>query len=162
MLLGAGVGSFASAKIGIAPSRRWWWPFVGSLTTMSVFVAAHDAVFDMFLGAPPAIRVAVALLMIFPLSFFMGMPFPLGVLVVEKFPRGAIAWAWAVNGVSTVLGGFLAIVISLVAGFSAALIVGWCVYVLAFIALRALVPRRGALEFGQAESLGNVLSARAT
>jgi spermidine synthase len=151
MLFGAGIGSFASAKLGIAPSRRWWWPFVGILTTMIAFLLAHDIIFETALGAPLAMRVAVALMTIFPLAFFMGMPFPLGVLVVEKFPRGAIAWAWAVNGVSTVLGGFLAIVISLIAGFSAALIVGWCAYGLAFVALRALVPRRGALLVGEAE-----------
>jgi spermidine synthase len=151
MLFGAGLGSFASARIGITPSRRWWWPFVGILAAMSAFLAAHDVLFETFLGAPLALRIAAALAMIFPLSFFMGMPFPLGVLVAEKFPRGAVAWAWAVNGVSTVLGGFLAIVISLLAGFSAALVVGWCAYGLAFVALRALVPRRGAVEVGRAD-----------
>ena len=62
----------------------------------------------------------------------MGMPFPIGILSIKHLPNGAVAWAWALNGVFTVIGGFSAVVISLFAGFTIALLVGCSAYVVAF------------------------------
>lgn len=138
MLLGAGVGSFASGRIGISPLQRWWLPFVGILVSMAVFVLVKDQVITASLSAPLVVRIAISLSIILPIAFFMGMPFPVGVLSIERLGGGAVAWAWALNGVFTVVGGFAAIVISLFAGFTTALVVGCMAYALAYFALRSL------------------------
>jgi hypothetical protein len=70
--------------------------------------------------------------MIFPLGFFLGMPFPLGVLAIQKEPKGAIAWAWGMNGLFTVIGGFLSIVFSIIWGFQLTLIIALIIYSFAF------------------------------
>jgi hypothetical protein len=80
--------------------------------------------------------------MIFPLGFVLGMPFPLGILAIEHQPRGAIAWAWGMNGVFTVAGGLGSMIISLMRGFDFAIGVALVLYaaaMLAFVPLRDMV-----------------------
>jgi hypothetical protein len=82
--------------------------------------------------------------MIFPLGFFLGMPFPLGILAIEHQPRGAIAWAWGMNGVFTVAGGLGSMIISLMRGFDFAIGVALVLYagaMLAFVPLRDMVAK---------------------
>ena len=75
---------------------------------------------------------------IFPVAFFLGMPFPLGVLTVEHKPQGTVAWAWALNGLFTVAGGIFCAVFSVYFGFIATVTVALFAYVVAFFAFRAL------------------------
>jgi hypothetical protein len=69
--------------------------------------------------------------MMFPIGFFLGMPFPLGILILENRPPGAIAWAWGMNGLFTVVGGLLAIVFSIEWGFSITLLIACLLYAMA-------------------------------
>ena len=45
----------------------------------------------------------------------MGLPFPLGLRRLAR-AEGGVAWAWAVNGVSSVLGATLAILLAMEVG----------------------------------------------
>lgn len=90
-------------------------------------------IFGIFLQNGEAVRIAVATLMIFPIGFFLGMPFPLGILAIEKKPRGAIAWSWAMNGLFTVIGGILSVLLSIYYGFQITLIFAMMVYLVAWI-----------------------------
>jgi hypothetical protein len=137
MLLAAGLGSFASGRAGITPAVRWKVPFIGVLVTGIVLLAVHQSVFELFLQTGEAVRIAVAIVLIFPLGFFLGMPFPLGILAIEKRPSGAIAWAWAMNGLFTVIGGILSVVLSIFYGFRVTLLAALLIYCLAFF----LFPR---------------------
>ena len=71
--------------------------------------------------------------MIFPLAFFLGMPFPLGILAVSGQARGAVAWAWAFNGLFTVVGGLSSVLISIFYGFQNTVIVATAIYMLGFL-----------------------------
>jgi hypothetical protein len=81
---------------------------------------------------PLLIRMGIALLFIFPSGFFMGMPFPLGILTLRGQPQGSIAWAWGVNGLFTVIGGLFGIVSSVQWGFKFTLLLACVFYALAF------------------------------
>ena len=99
-------------------------------------------------------RILVAGLMLFPLGFFLGMPFPLGVLAIAGRPRGAVAWAWGMNGLFTVIGGLLSMLLSLWYGFNFAITFALCLYALAFAAYRPLRDAQGtAAGQGGAEAL---------
>ena len=76
--------------------------------------------------------------MIFPIGFLLGMPFPLGILAIAHQPRGAIAWAWGMNGLFTVVGGLLSVPISVAFGFNVAILAALGLYALAFAAFRKL------------------------
>ncbi len=132
LLLSAGVGSMFSAKFNILPRGNWQVPFWGILVIGIVLLAVHQPVFNIFLQSTQIIRISVAVLMIFPLGFFLGMPFPLGILALAEKPKGAIAWAWAMNGLFTVIGGIGCVVVSLFYGFRITLCLAMLIYCLAF------------------------------
>jgi uncharacterized membrane protein YagU involved in acid resistance len=132
MLLSAGMGSAASEKLGITPNRKWALPFIGILVLGTTLTLLYPQLSHVALGLPLAGRILASGAMIFPLGFFLGMPFPLGILAITGHPRGAIAWAWGMNGLFTVAGGFAAILISMGYGFSVAIGVALFLYAVAF------------------------------
>ena len=133
LLVAAGMGSWSSAFMGISPYRRWYWPFLGILMYGTGFLLIYPGLFDIFLGSGVLVRSIVAGVVIFPLGFFLGMPFPLGILLIENHSKGAIAWAWGMNGLFTVIGGILSVLISIYFGFSTTLIFSMLIYMLAYL-----------------------------
>ncbi len=138
LLLGAGLGSYASRHLHITPRNRWHWPFWGVLVTGLLSGTFYPALFNHWLASPELARILVAAVALFPLGFFLGMPFPLGLLALEKCPRGAGAWAWGMNGLMTVTGGLIGIVLSILWGFQLTLLAALGLYGLAFAALSRL------------------------
>jgi hypothetical protein len=132
LLVAAGIGSGCSRRLGISVTNRWSWPFLGILISGISLLVSHSYIFDSFLGSATAIRVIVAALVMFPLGFFLGMPFPLGILALQRQPQGAIAWAWGLNGLFTVIGGLASVLVSLFLGFKITLLVALTIYLIAF------------------------------
>jgi len=93
MLLGAGLGSLCSSSLGISLHERWKWPFWGIFVTGLAILVGHSPNFDLLLGQPTWLRVLVSASMIIPFGFFLGIPFPLGILALEGYERMAIPWA---------------------------------------------------------------------
>ena len=143
MLMGAGLGSASSEKLGIGVRSRWAIPFVAIIALGLAILLIYPFATHFAMALPLGWRVIVGAVMIFPLGFFLGMPFPLGILAVAHRPRGAIAWAWGMNGVFTVAGGLASVIISLLRGFDFAVGVALVLYaaaMLAFVSLRERVP----------------------
>lgn len=139
LLVSAGIGSAASEKIGITPKRLWTVPFIGVLVCGAALVLLYPVVAHAALALSQVGRVLVAALMIAPLGFFLGMPFPLGILAIENHPKGAIAWAWGMNGLFTVAGGFLGMLIGMGYGFNFTITLALLLYAVAFATFRALL-----------------------
>jgi hypothetical protein len=137
------VGSFCSEKFIITLTHRWMWPFLGIEIAGLFLLVIYPYIFHVFLASPMLLRILIAMILIFPLGFFLGMPFPLGILGLQNQPKGAIAWAWGLNGLFTVIGGLASVVLSLFLGFKATLLVALGLYVLAFwlfARIRRLAP----------------------
>lgn len=132
LLLSAAMGSFFSSKINIGSGKRWCWPFIGVLVMGVFIIFSHAYIFDFFLTSKTAIRILAAVVMIVPIGLFMGMPFPLGILSIKKQPAGAIAWAWGLNGLFTVIGGLLSVILSIFLGFKATILIALFIYAIAF------------------------------
>jgi hypothetical protein len=143
LLLAAALGSLSAELLEIGPDRRWWWPFAGLFAIGLGTWVIYPDVINLFLSAPTWVRIAVAVLLTLPLGFFMGMPFPLGILLLDSQTRGAIAWAWGMNGLFTVIGGVAAGVLSIEIGFRATILIALGIYGIAFFLLASLrsVPR---------------------
>jgi len=134
ILLAAALGSYCSGNFfGISPQRRWSIPFVGIVLSSILLIFFQQKMFGIFLQNGEITRIAVAAAMLFPLGFFLGMPFPLGILAIEKKPRGAIAWAWAMNGLFTVIGGIISVLLSIFYGFQVTLVAAIAIYLIAWI-----------------------------
>jgi spermidine synthase len=156
MLFSAGVGSAASERLGIGTRRRWAIPFSAILAIGLALVVFYPSLARLALALPVAGRILASAAMIFPLGFFLGMPFPLGILAIANQPRGAIAWAWGMNGLFTVVGGFLSLVLSVIYGFNFAVLLALGLYLIAFVMfakVRDMQPSRAT----QAQTAGPVL-----
>ena len=142
VLFSAGVGSAASERLGIGTNTRWAVPFVAILAVGLALVALYPALAHLALALSLPGRMLASSIMMFPLGFFLGMPFPLGILAISNQPRGAIAWAWGMNGLFTVVGGFVSVIVSVTFGFNFAILLALTIYSVAF----AVFPKLRAME----------------
>ncbi len=133
LLLAAGLGSMSSGRFRISSQNRYWIPFAGIIAAGLVTLAVYPVYFHLFLQSPILVRILAAVVLILPLGFFMGMPFPLGILSISSCPEGAIAWAWAMNGLFTVIGGIGSVLLSIYLGFRMTLLVALSLYVVALL-----------------------------
>jgi len=67
---------------------------------------------------PLTARIAFTSVILFPLGFFMGMPFPLAMRLIGKDDKELIPWAWSANGTASVVSASLALTIAISGGFS--------------------------------------------
>ncbi|MBU1567582.1 MAG: hypothetical protein KJ630_18395 [Proteobacteria bacterium] len=132
LLIAAGLGSAMSGKLGISPRGLWFIPFIGVVVCSIMILLVYQQYFELFLQSSTIVRIIAASALIFPLGFFLGMPFPLGILTIEMQPRGSIAWAWAMNGLFTVIGGLCSVLLSIFYGFQATLVIAILIYLVAF------------------------------
>jgi hypothetical protein len=138
MLLAAGLGSAAAERLGISATNRWPVPYVGTLLFGGLVWIVHPYVFDAFLASSIFVRALIAGVMIFPMSFFMGMAFPLGILAIKDKPAGAVAWAWGMNGLFTTIGALGSVLLAIFVGFKATLLIAFAIYLAAGLAFRRL------------------------
>ena len=137
-LFAAGVGSLLSEKMQLLEKQRWWVPFLGIVISALLLIFYKQVLFDQFLQYDTVTRVLISVAMIFPLAFFLGMPFPLGILAVQHKPEGTVAWAWAFNGLFTVVGGIFCAIFSVYFGFQLTMMVAILIYILALLMYRSL------------------------
>jgi spermidine synthase len=149
-----------SSGAGSLMSRRWlprtemaWKPLTLVIVALvaDVFLLPH--VLASWVGLRFEYRLGVSALLLAPLGFVMGMPFPTGLRAlaagpVLDVPRGAtgednaVEWAWALNAAASVLGSVLAMVIAIQFGLNVTLACGVAAYLLALLLLPALRPQR--------------------
>jgi hypothetical protein len=97
-------------------------------------------------GYPFEYRLVVSAVLLIPLGFAMGMPFPTGLRALAATPApefpasldNAVEWAWAMNAAASVLGSVLAMVIAIQFGLTATLACGATAYLLALVLMPVL------------------------
>jgi len=87
---------------------------------------------------PFYIRFISCILILAPMGFLMGAPFPMGIRLTSKVSSDLIPWAWSVNGFSSVVSSILATIFAISWGFNTVLIMAFFAYLLAFITLISL------------------------
>ncbi|MGA8620512.1 MAG: hypothetical protein WB660_18560, partial [Candidatus Sulfotelmatobacter sp.] len=148
-----------SSGAGSVMSRRWlrraelgWIPLVLAILALVAHVCFLPHVLTAWVGLPLGYRVAVSGMLLIPVGFVMGMPFPTGLralnagsaLNVPKQSTGdnAVEWAWAMNAAASVLGSVLAMVIAIEFGLTMTLACGAAAYLLALFSLPLLRSTR--------------------
>jgi len=142
LLFSAGVGSVISKKMQLNVGGRWKIIFLGILFFGIIFFSLYPHIFHLFLGSDLLIRILIAVALIFPLGFFMGMPFPLGMVSLGEIAPKGIPWAWGMNGFLTVFGGYLGLVASIWLGFRVVLFAALGIYLIAFFTFWLIKLRR--------------------
>ncbi len=138
-LSSAGIGSYASEKMRMADisssNKRWLLAFVGIILWSAVLQVFGSGWFEVFMAMPIWVRMLAAYVMIIPLGFCLGMPFPLGIVAIKDLGPAAVAWSWAMNALFTVVGGLASVLASIYWGFNLTLLIGVAAYVLAALLL---------------------------
>jgi spermidine synthase len=134
MLLSSGLGSMMSRRLLTDP-RRVAIVFGFILALLAVYYAALSPLLHSLIGLPQAVKIAIAGVLIIPLGFVMGMPFPSGLRMLgeRSSDDNLIEWAWAMNAASSVLGSVLAMTIAIQFGLGVTLICGALAYVLGWL-----------------------------
>jgi len=139
MLLASGAGSAFSKRllartVQVRPVLSVIALWVGA------YIFALPRVLGALVGLPFPAKLLISGVLLAPLGFAMGMPFPTGLRQIagETFGPAAvqgstIEWAWAMNAASSVLGSVLAMVVAIQFGLSAALASGAAAYVAAML-----------------------------
>ncbi len=136
LLLCSGLGSLWSSRwpAETIPQRiRRVFPLL--LTVIVGYIVLNQAILRLTLGLPLGIRMAVAVLMLAALGFFMGIPFPVGMRWSGARWPGVVPWLWGVNGIMSVFGSALATALAIHAGFRVTLLCAAVVYALAALLL---------------------------
>ena len=153
ILLGGGLGSLSSNLISKRPLRKISWIALGIAAIALSYIFGLPFLLDRFLSSSILIRSLVAMAIVFPAGFLMGIPFPIGLRILNDFFPEDIAWMWAVNAVMSVLGSVLAVIIAILLGFTWALLAGALAYIVIFYRFRSLSVLPGPAE-RQARSTG--------
>jgi hypothetical protein len=93
-------------------------------------------VFHAALGLNIVWRIAIALALVAPLGFVLGMPFPLALGLAMQRSSVLGSWAWGVNGFFTVIGTILALMLDMMVGFRMVLLLACGCYIGGLLALR--------------------------
>jgi hypothetical protein len=133
MLLGAGLGSIAAARVGVARVCRWGIALPILLVLVNL---ALGPAFRATLGLSFAARVTASALSLLPAGFLMGFAFPVGMI---RFGEARKPWFWALNGVFSVLASVSSLALSMHVGFTNVAYAGAALYVVAW----ALLGGRG-------------------
>jgi hypothetical protein len=80
------------------------------------------------------LKLLIVFVLIAPLAFCMGIPFPAGLVRVAQTNAQAIPWAWGINGCVSVISTALATIIAVEAGFTMVLLLAALAYCLPFLA----------------------------
>ena len=137
LLIFTGVGSYVASLFGGSPRRLllyWILPAVLLVIGGTVFLMPRVFSTALYLALPWRVTIAVAL--VAPLGFVLGMPFPTGLRIVASEAPPLVPWAWGVNGFFTVIGSVSAMILGMAAGFTAVLITAGACYLLALVAIK--------------------------
>ncbi len=134
MLLGMGIGSYSASIVHyLEHDKKIRYATLFAVIYALVLIFGAPVLLSSMLAYSLMTRVLVTFLLLMPLGFVLGVPFP--TLIRKLHENGLseiIPWMYGVNGIMSVLGSTLAIVISMQLGFREAMLAGVCAYLLVF------------------------------
>jgi hypothetical protein len=101
-----------------------------------VYLLLLPFVFAHFAGLADPLKIGMSLMLIAPLAFFMGMPFPIGLSRVAAGAADFVPWAWGINGFASVVSASLATLLALEFGFTAVIVLALLSYTMAALVFR--------------------------
>jgi hypothetical protein len=139
MLVSSGLGSAASRRVIGKQEGR----LIKALGCVALLAAVLALIVSSLLGAlvglPQLFKQVITVLLIAPLGFVMGMPFPTALRDLEDWHAPSVRWAWSLNAASSVLGSVGALVCAIYLGLVQTLLIGGLFY----LAALAVIAHRG-------------------
>ena len=145
LLLSSGIGSFVSGRLAsnhkdITKNITLACQFI--ILMASIYGFTLPKIFEFFLPLHSTLRIAATVMLVFPLGFCMGMPFPSGIRILHDTSKESIPWIWGINGSMSVLGSVFATINGIFLGFSYAFLFGAVTYFIALLCAVFWMKRR--------------------
>jgi len=139
-LIFAGIGSICSDHLARKISAIGY-SSVGALVAGIVAIALSYLVFlpilfEPLISLPDALKVLLSVVLIAPLAFCMGVPFPIGLNILSQNAPGFIPWAWGINGFASVMSTSLATLLAIQFGFTTVILLALGLYAIAAAIVR--------------------------
>lgn len=135
LLIFTGIGSSAAGRWGVELRRMLKRVLLSAIAVVFIMAVITPAVFRACLGLAISWRITIALLLVAPLGFVLGMPFPLGLRLAMQRSSALGSWGWGVNGFFTVIGTVLALMLGMLIGFRIVLLLACACYLGGLLAL---------------------------
>jgi MFS family permease len=135
LLVGMGAGSYVGGNMfGPDVRKRLCVVSIAIVAVGILLLVVSPAILVKSLEFELPLRAATSFLVVLPLAFFLGIPFPscIQLLTLGRNDR-YIPWMYGVNGSMSVLGSVLAVVLSMLFGFTPAYFVGLVFYLGIFV-----------------------------
>ncbi len=140
MLVASGAGSYCSRTIVAGLDRRLMLVLAAVAALIALLAVAATPLVHTAATWPMTARMFLAVAMIAPAAFFMGMPFPSGLRRLEERHAPSLRWAWSLNAAASVMGSVVSVVLAIYLGLRATLLIGGAMYLVALLVI--LVTRR--------------------
>lgn len=124
----SGLGSYVSHRFSHQPRRVIMIAGVGIFLIGIIYLLWWDEIITVFQPWPWWPRCIVALVLQAPLAFLMGIPFPLGLLLLSRHAPLLTPWAWGINGFASVIATSLTVCIAISFGHSVVLLIAIGLY----------------------------------
>lgn len=138
LLVSAGLGSYCSEQLSCLWGRRAILVILAFGIIVFLLMVAFPYLRDLTLGMGQFARILLVGAFLIPIGITLGMPFPLGIAALQSKTPDLIPWAWGMNGVMTVVGSLLAVILSMRYGFDVTLLVAVCIYIIAMLSFWTL------------------------
>lgn len=135
LLVGAGSGSLSAARL-VPRGSRPEAIFGALIVVTALYAMVLPWVLQATLGWALLARVALAVVMILPLAFLLGVPFPTALASLAGGDGSQVARAWAANGCGSVLGPLLAVILALDLGYGRVMLIAALLYAVAYAVFR--------------------------
>jgi hypothetical protein len=108
----------------------------GIVVITLLYVALLPLLFSLLIGLADGIKIALSIVLIAPLAFCMGIPFPLGLKQLADNAPDFIPWAWGINGFASVISAALATLLAIEFGFTVVVLLALALYASAAAIIR--------------------------
>ena len=115
MLAGSAIGSALTGRF--TDLRPWRWAAVVAFTLL-IYALFLAPLLRATLSLALAGRTTMAILLLIPPAVVMGMPFPLGLRLLNRVRSTEVPWAWGINGCLSVVGAAVATLVAVEVGYS--------------------------------------------
>ena len=124
LLFFAGIGSLYSKRLSLKMQKTKTSfhaidiAIIGLIVILITHVFFLTPIFERSFSLNWIPKLLISFLIVAPLAFFMGMPFPLGLTWIKKTFEQGIPWAWGINGCASVIGSILSILLLMHFGYT--------------------------------------------
>lgn len=133
LLIASGLGSYAAGKFIRAGGTRPH--LVSAIALLAASLTASAYLYPMLLthwiGLPVAVRVVLSVMLIIPVGFLMGIPFPSALQLMGERRARMVPWVFGINGAMSVFGSSASLLIAITWGFRTVTLAGAALYMAA-------------------------------